>query len=238
MKRVLFVSSIHRETGNATARELTWLLGRLRPDVLFLEDSSTDRYASLEGSCGTPESAAVVRYRNVHPVELVAVDLHLPTAELKPKFDDLFDRIVNASPRYRELELANLQHTAMGGFAYLNSPTGALLHSEMQREMRTTVEAVARPGLAELYALWVHTNELRELAMINAVEAFAKRASFKKAVLLVGAGHRQSLLEKSRAPRSDGRSSITWEFDWELDEADPNGDAESSVDSTDQGALS
>ena len=179
-----------------------------------------------------------MRYRNSHAVELVPVDLHLPAAELKPKVDDLFDRVEKASPRYCQLELENRQHTAMGGFAYLNSPTSALLQSEMQREMRTTVEALAEPGLAELYALWMHTNEVRDLAMINGVEAFARRAPFKKAVLLVGAGHRQSLLVKSRLPRNDGPSSVTWDFDWQLDDADPDGQGGPGVDSTDRGALS
>jgi hypothetical protein len=65
MRRVLLVSSIHHEIGNATAEELTWLLGRLRPDVLFLEISSTEGSAFLESSCGTLESAAVMRYRNL-----------------------------------------------------------------------------------------------------------------------------------------------------------------------------
>ena len=210
--------------GLATAGELHWLLGRLRPDVLFLEHSSADFAAFLDGSCGTLESAAVRRYRELHPVELVPVDLHLQAAELKRKVDDLFDRIEDASPRFRDLQFANRQYTAERGLAYLNSPTSASLQCEMQREMRRTVEAVGEPTLAELYALWKRTNELRGLAMHSGVEAFARQTSFKKAVLLVGAAHRQGLMEKSQLPRSDVPSPVTWDFDWQLDEAVPDGD--------------
>ena len=238
MRRVLLVSSIHHEMGNATVGELTWLLGRLQPDVLFLEHPSSDLSAFLDGSCGTLESAAVRCYRNFHRVELVPVDLHVPATELKQKVDALFNRIEKASPRYCELELANRQHTAMGGFAYLNSPTCTLLQSEIQREMRATVEAVGEAGLVELYALWMHTNCLREQAMISGVEAFARRGSFKKGVLLVGAAHRQSLFLKSRLPPSDGRSSVTWDFEWELEEAALDADARSRSDTTDRGTLS
>src|SRR4030095_11697536 len=166
MRRVLITCSVHHETGNATAAELHWLLGRLRPDVLFLEHSSADFSAFLDGSCGTLESLAVMNYRNRNAVELVPLDLHLDAAELKPKVDEMFDRIEEASPRYCQLELANRQHTAMGGFAYLNSPTSALLQSEMQREIRATVDAVGEPRLTELCALWTRTNDQRELAMI------------------------------------------------------------------------
>lgn len=225
MRRVLLVCSVHRETGRATAAELHWLLGRLRPDALFLEHSSTDFSAFLDGSCGTLESAAVRRYLSLHTVELVPIDLPPPDPEFKPKVDDMFDRIEEASPRFCQLDLANRQHTAAGGFAYLNSPTSALLQCEMQRVMRATVEAVGVPALSELYALWMRTNDLRELAMLNGVEAYARQASFKKGVLLVGAAHRQPLFEKSQLPRSDGPPSVSWDLDWQLDEPARQGDA-------------
>jgi hypothetical protein len=215
----LIVCTVHNETGNATAAELHWLLGCLRPEVLFLERSPTDFSAFLDGSCGSLESAAVMRYRNHNAVELVPVDIHLPAAELRQEFDAMFDRIEEASQRYRELEAANRQHTAAGGLAYLNSPTGVLRQSEMQKEILATVDAVGEPWLTDLYARWTRANDLRESAMISGVEAFAKRASFGKGVLLVGAAHRQSLLEKSRLRPSDGPSPITWDFDWE-----PEGD--------------
>src|SRR4051812_6136630 len=136
MSRVLLVCSVHRATGNATAGELRWLLGRLQPDVIFLEHSPADFPRFLDGSCGTLESAAVIRYRNGIAVKLVPVDLVLEATELKRKFDELFGRIDDASSRFGQLELADRQHTEQGGFAYLNSPTCALLQSEMQKEMQ------------------------------------------------------------------------------------------------------
>ena len=237
MRRVLLVSSIHNEMGNATAGELTWLLGRLRPDVLFLESSSTDGSAFLEG-CGPLESAAVMHYRSFHAVDLVPVDMHVPVAGLEQRFDELFDRIEKASPRYCELELAHRQHTEVGGFAYLNSPICTLLQSEMQKEMRATVEAIRERALTELYTLWMDVHDRRELTMISGVEVFAKHAAFKRGVLLVGAAHRQPLLLKSRLPRSDGPSSVTWDFDWQLEDIALDGDPGPGGGTTDRGSLS
>src|SRR5262245_1081336 len=203
MSRVLVVCSVHRATGNATAGELHWLLGRLQPDVIFLEHAPADIARFLDGSCGTLESAAVIHYRNSIAVKLVPVDLVPEATELKPKFDEMFGRIDDASPKFGQLESANQQHTEQGGFAYLNSPICATLQFEMQHEIRITVEAIGDPALAELYALWTRTHDEREQAMINAVEAFARDAPFEKGVLLVGAAHRQSMLEKLQLARRD-----------------------------------
>lgn len=216
---VLLVCSVHHETGNATAAELHWLLGRLRPEVLFLEHSTTSHTAFLDGSYGgSVESAAVRQYHRQHAVELVPVDLHLEVSELKPKLDGLFERVEEASSRFRFLKLANLEHTKKGGHAYLNSPICAELQSEMQREMRATVDATGDRALSEQYSLWTSINNQRELAMLRGVEAYARRTSFKKGVLLVGAAHRDSLLSKSQLLRRDGPSSVVWDFDWELEE--------------------
>ena len=74
MRRVLVVCTVHNETGNATAGELHWLLGHLRPEVIFLEHSSTNFSTFLDGSCRTLESAAVMHYRKRNVVELVPVE--------------------------------------------------------------------------------------------------------------------------------------------------------------------
>ena len=198
---MLLVCSVHRETGLATAAELCWLLGRLRPDVLFLEHSATNFSAFLDGSCGSLESAAVMHYRSLHAVELIPVDLHLHAAELKEKFDELFDRIGEVSHRYGYLQLANLQHTANGGFAYLNSATNAVLQSEIQSG------------------------------------GSCQAGSVQKGALLVGSAHRQPLFEKSKQSRSDGPSLVTWDFEWELEEATIDGDVASGGNTTDRGAL-
>ena len=140
MCRVLVVLTVHNETGNATAGELHWLLGRIRPDVIFLEHSSSNFSTFLDGSFRTLESVAVMRYHKNNVVELVPVDLDLPVVDLKRRFDEMLDRIEEASPRYCHLDLANRQHTAAGGLAYLNSPAGAELQTEIDKEMRTTVD--------------------------------------------------------------------------------------------------
>lgn len=215
LKRVLIVCSVHRETGKATSGELTWLLDRLRPDVLFLECSPTHCPAFKDGAYGTLESAVVAEYRRDHDVMLEPVDLHFPDAELlKPTFHELLKRIKAESPRYRELVSANDQLTEEKGFAHINSPLNFQLESEIQSVMRAAVEAIGDSKLTEHYALWMHTHYQREREMICRIEEFATQTSFKKGVLLVGAAHRPPLMKKLRQSRNDGTSAITWDFGW------------------------
>jgi hypothetical protein len=225
MKDVLIIWSTHRELGHATAGELRWLLGRLRPDVLFLEHSAADHSSFLDGSYGTLESAAVKHYRMHHEVELIPVDLQLVASGLEPKFDRLFQRIEKANPRYCELVLANGKCTEEGGFAYLNSWQSVWFQSGIHREMRATVEALGDPDVADQFALWTRTNDRRESAMVSSIEAFASQRTFRKGALVVGAGHQPTLLERAQALRSAGTSTITWDFGWQLEVAAGDGGA-------------
>lgn len=220
MSRVLLVCSVHRETGNATSGELGWLLSRLQPGGIFLEWSPADFDRFLDGSCGTLEASAVLQYRRRNATELIPVDLQLTQAEkLKRQFDDLFDRVGDASDRFVQLDLLHRHHTTRGGFAYLNSPLCVALQSEIQDAMRATVANLGDRRLEALYTLWKSTNDRREAAMLNGVEDFARQFPFKKGILLVGAAHRQPLIEKSRLPRSDGPSEVEWQFEWDLEDS-------------------
>lgn len=231
VKRVLVVCCVHQQTGKATAGELGWLLDQLRPDVLFLECSPADFPTFKHGPYRTLEPAVVMAYHGRHEVTLVPVDLPLPDAELfKPKFDELFIQIEAKSLQYYQMGLTNRHYIEKGGFAYLNSSLNFQIESEMQREMQATAHAVSDSQLNELYELWMLTNDLREQEMINRVEAFASRTSFKKGVLLVGAAHRPSLFEKLQFSRRTGAGVVTWDFDWHHEVANLDSGAESDND--------
>jgi hypothetical protein len=219
--RVLVVRTVHSETGNATAAELHWLLGRLRPDVVFLEHSATEVATYPYALSDSLELAAVMRYREQHSLQLVPVGLDVPdAAQLKPAFEAMIARVEEANPRYREMEMAYYEDTARGGLAFLNSPASALLQEAKQREFRATLDALADPVLADVYELWTRVNHLRESAMLRGVEEFAHSNPFRRGVLLVGAAHWQPVVEQSRKRSTGCSHSIAWDFEWELDVGD------------------
>ena len=223
MSRVLVVCTIHN-TQRASAAELHWLLCHLRPDVLFVEHPATDISSFRDGSCRTVESAAVMRYLGSHEAELVPVDtdphtFELPAIELKARFDEMLRRIAEASPRFTLLDWTHSRETEVGGLAYLNSEPGWVREAELSRAMRSTVETLGEDGLTEHYEIWARINDRRERTMLAVVEDYAREKPFKKAVLLVGAAHRQPLIDKLQQRPSDDHSPVEWEFDWELDDS-------------------
>lgn len=217
MPRVLLVSSVHHESGLATAAELQWLLGNIRPDVVFLEHPTDSISTFLDRSCGTLEAAALGRYVSRYPVELVPVDRPMTNAaRIKQEADVLFDSVEEASPEFRHLANWNGYHTAKGGFAYLNSPICIEVHAAMHVAMQAAVEGFGDPSLTERYLLWVQMHDRREEAMLDAVESYARQTRFTTGVLLVGAGHIPSLLEKVQGRRASAESGVVWDIEWRL----------------------
>ena len=226
MGRVLTVCTTHHESGNATAGELAWLLGRLRPQVIFLEHSADELRGAPHAQRNSLELAAVARYREQQPAEVVPVGLHIEdVAQLKPAFDAMFDTIGAASPRYCELDIVRQVETAREGHAFLNSPDCAALHSVIDQEVRATLDNLADPELGGVYKRWTDVHRLRESALLRGVEDFARRRSFDRGVLLVGAAHWQSLAEEARRRVEEPDYPVVWEFNWDLGAEDPDADA-------------
>lgn len=218
MPRVLVVRSVHFPSGRARVGELTWLLGRLRPEVIFLEHAPSLHSRFLDRSLPTLEAAAVLAHLEQHSPELVPVDAEIDVLAVKQDSDAMLARIASQSVRYEQLDLLNAQQTAQRGFVYLNSPDSALVQIEIEREMLSTVQQASDPTLANLHRKWLALHEKREEAIISGVEARARDRGFDKAVLLIGAAHGPSLASRLKS-RSDAKPSVVrWEFDWPLSE--------------------
>ena len=214
---MLVVCSVHRKIGNATAAELLWLLGRLRPDVIFLEYSAAEIEAFSDGLYDSLELMAVSRYRKLNSVELVPVGSHIPdAAEREPSVGAMFEKVEQANPHYVELILAYRREVEVGGLTFLNTAMSALMRTAIQRELRLTVDALDDPTLTDMHGRWIRWNDLRDLAIMRGVEEFACRSWFGKAVLLREAAHGH-LVAKARQRGEGANYPLVWEFRWELD---------------------
>lgn len=210
MNRVLVVCSVHRQGSGASSSELHWLLCRLQPEVLFLEHSAAEVAAFINGETASLELAAAVHYRDHAGSELVPVGMPLADPErLKPLFEEMFAKIEMSNPRYCQLRDERDHHLERGGLAFLNSHSGTLFQSEIDREFRGSVAALNESGLTSTFEQWSTLHDRREWAMIRHVEEFAESRPFKKAVLIVGAAHQLSLYEKVR--RTDPSSAMVWD---------------------------
>jgi hypothetical protein len=223
MTRVRVVCTVHRETGLANASELQAFLERFKPEVIFLELPSVGFDRLIDSTGAILESTAASRYRALHPVTLVPVDVPLPEVEFARNINYLFGRVEDASPEYCRLTYLHSQYVSTHGFAYLNSGDGTTLWSSIQKEMRGTVEQLDDPGVRDLYGLWEHANELRETRMVQSIVDYAKHNPFNTAVFFVGLAHRQSIMHKARLAYGDGPPTVQWDFGGFLEPAGDSG---------------
>ena len=213
MARVSLVGTIHEEIGPASVSELCAILERLRPEVIFLEVpvEAFDDYYSIFCRRNL-ESTAVIKYREDRQVQLVPVDLPTPAREFFESTELLRMTIRLESPEYRRLMTLDRNYITRYGFAYLNSRYCSELWSDVDREMQSTIARLGYRGLAEVYDSWKETNDLRERAWMEAIEEHCRSDAIDRGAFLLGAAHRQPIIDKSRARSAGDSSGIEWDF--------------------------
>ena len=219
MKRVSVVGTVHAEKGLANTSALLAILERIKPEVIFLEIPPAAFDDHFNGNRGNLESTAVSLYRENHRVDLIPVDLSTPDADFFAKHEHLSNRIERTSPDYRRLVDWHSQNVSAQGFAYLNSKECSDLFSQLHEVMLAAIDKdVDHKLLAEVYDLWIRTNELRDKGMTKNIENHCRQASFSSAAFLVGAAHRQSIIDLSRSEPGAASSTIQWDFAGFLEE--------------------
>lgn len=186
MTTVSVIGSVHNDHGLAIAASLLAILERLQPEIVFLEAPQARFDAYCSDAQSTLEARAVCRYRQVHLVTLVPVDLPAPPLSLRAYFDALFEAIEERSPEYLQLLHAHDHYTTMFGFDYLNSPDCTKLHSDIQAKELAAVQALGSDEITKRYRLWRDAHERREEAMMNNIEAYCRSNAFERGIFLVG----------------------------------------------------
>jgi hypothetical protein len=213
MNCVSLVCTVHEEQGLANVSELRAILERIRPEVIFLEvpPAAFDDYYEICNQRNL-ESNAVRQYRESHQVELVPVDLPTPEREFFEDHEYFCIRIRQTSPEYRQLISWDRVHVRAYGFAYLNSDHCGKLWSDVYKEMLSTIKRIGDSRLVEIYESWKKTIDLREKEMMENIQKYCRENTFDRSVFLVGAAHRQRIIDKLREQSAIDSSRIQWNF--------------------------
>ena len=213
MNSVSLVGTVHDELGRANVSELRAILERIRPEVIFLEVplAAFDDYYVI-CSRGNLESIAVRRYRDSHQVKLGPVDRPTPAGEFFENAEHLRKRIWEESPEYRQLIAWDSACISAHGFAYLNSEGCSNLWSDIYKEMLSAIRRIDDSRLVEIFELWKETIDLRENEMMKNIEKYCEANTFDKGAFLVGAAHRQPIIDKSKVQSSVDSNSMQWDF--------------------------
>ena len=217
--RVWLIGTVHAEDGLANVTRLLAILERIRPEVIFLECPPDALDAYLSGAVNNLESTAVRRFREHQPVTLVPVDLPTPGSAFFRDAKDFSGSIEKRSAEYCRLVDQNSRSVAQHGFPDLNSERCSQRWTDIYSAMREAIEELDDDRLAGLYSMWTNTHELREEAMIGAIDDYSSREPFETGVLLIGAAHRRSILDKSGGARAADSASIEGDLAGFLDDS-------------------
>ena len=216
--RISMIATIHAESGRANVAELGAILDRLQPDVIFAEIPSADLADYLDGTHGNLESAAVVHYRKRRPITVVPVDLNRPSDEFFRNSEEMFKKVERTSPDNRRRMDQNSSDTRDNGFLYLNSDRCARAWADIYDEVLATVEWIGDTRLRQIYDLWSETKSRRETGMLENINGYCVRRAPSHGVLLIGAAHRNAVVEKLREQREAGAAAVSWDLVSSLDQ--------------------
>jgi hypothetical protein len=188
------------------------VLERIAPEVIFLE-CPPDAFATwFDGTYHRLERTAVARFCESHSVDLVPVDLPTPEADFFADFRELIERVARSGPEFDRLASWHRQYVEAHGLEYLNSVHCSDLRSQRHEAMLAAIAKLADPRLAEGYESWLRTNRLRDAEMVGNIRKYCRQSPRAKAALLVGAAHRQSILELTSTEPGGDASQVEWDF--------------------------
>ena len=193
---ISLIGTVHSENGLANVRSLASILDYLQPAVIYAEIPPEMLPKFLDGSHGNLESAAIAQYQKSNPVVVVPVDLETPGDDFFREAEEMFNKIERTSPIYRRLLDQNFSATRDHGFLYLNSECCCQAWTAIYKEIYETIEWIHDDRLEKIYAQWQKINDFREKAMLENVTKHAAENAQLRGLLLVGAAHRNSLIEK------------------------------------------
>lgn len=203
MPRISLIGTVHEESGLTTDSALLDILQSVRPEVIFLEIPPELFPDYDNGIRSNLESRAARQYREEFGAVLVPVDLPTPDESFFRDWQYLDRRITATSPAYRQLIDENTAGIANHGFSYLNSAQCRDAWSTIYQAIEMGIQRLSHDTrLPLIYEAWQHTNRLRDEAMLRSIDTHCSLNPFSMGVLLVGAAHADSIVNRAREGRS------------------------------------
>ena len=94
------------------------------------------------------------------------------------------------------------------GFTFLNSQRC----SDMFTKKKETEQYLLNFGIQNIYKSFYAEQDNREPVMLNNIYNYSKQNQFDQAVFLLGAGHRNSIMQKIKEYNSNTDFKLNWKF--------------------------
>lgn len=222
MFNITLVCTIHKECGNCNSMELYKIIELINPEIIFEELSPTVFEQCYGGEDRrTLETSAIKKYLQNHRIEHIPVDT-FSWDSYYTDIDYMYDKIVNNNRIFecrcirdlldKQSLLKNKQ-----GFAFLNSNQNDKLFEEFNILKEQILCIINDENLFRIHRLEKKIIEKREYEIIENIYAFSKRHTYNQALLFIGSGHRESLIEKIYEYEKKEKLKLNWNVHYLLD---------------------
>ena len=231
MYNITIIATHHSEFGKCNSDELYKILEDINPEVVFEElpvnisdivyGDSFDKHcvnSILLNRCFPKlplEVKCIKKYKQNHNIKVIPVDFDVN--ERLSKYQDEISFMFHTffkCEEYKKLIQEQEVLIAQEGFHYLNSDRFSDFVEKKEVIENNIIESeIQKDRLFDIYKLF-HEEQCdnRENAMLQNIYNYSKENQYNQAVLLIGAGHRKSILKKIESYKKQENAMLNWTF--------------------------
>ncbi len=214
LHNITLLCTAHEEIGKCNSEELLKIIESISPEVIFeeLSDDLFDGfYKANQYPNESPEVKCVKRYLQTKPIEHIPVDIEVSPNLSTSDIDFMFNTFKKYDI-YKQLENEQSLLTAQDGFAFLNSNKCSELFERKKTAEKDLMQfEVAKNILFQIHKAFYEEHDNRERMMLQKIYDYSKKNQYDRAVLLIGSGHRNSMMQKITEIEAKEKS-LSWAF--------------------------
>ncbi len=203
MQNLHIIFTRHNGVGNCNSNELLRIIEHIKPEIIF-EELETTIYDLIytEKKLTTLETDAIKEYLTKHDIPNVPVDTLTRPLNFHKDCEKMRKKIAGMASKdsfdYRNLIDRQISLVGKYGFDFLNSDFNDKLLQEIDFLKEKILNTINDNNLHRTSALEREINEKREDEILNNVYGYCRNDNFTQALLFIGSGHRESILEKMK----------------------------------------
>ncbi len=210
MYNITLVASRHVELGKCNAIELCKIIEKINPEIIF-EEIPWEKYDAYykEKSHYTLETKAINIYSQYYQVKHIPVDTY-GFSDVMGRMD--YNKLSENGEGYEELLKEQYLKTYENGFLYINSKELEKLFEKLYVIEGSVIEKLNDENLSRIYKLWREIHDNRENEIIKNIYDYSFENKYNNALLLIGAEHKKSLIEKIKKHQTQEKIKLNWKL--------------------------
>lgn len=215
--RITLIFSIHEELGACNSQALLKIIEAIAPDVIFEELSeSLYQQAYHSKTLHNLESVAIREYTSKCNIPHLPVDTYEKPFKYESLQNALFNRLFHGAG-YESSQLRSFQdkvRSVIGkfGFHYLNDDANDGNFEELDALVQKVLHKLDDPELDHIFSLNQNVILNREVVILDNIYAHCKEHTVKNGLMLIGSGHRKSIMRKIEERKHPSDVPIHWQF--------------------------